>query len=348
MNKHGGYFGEKTDTVIDFSVNVNPLGVPKKLIHHLSDRFVELVRYPEIDGGKGKSLIAEYENINEQEIIIGNGATELIYLFTRAMRPKKALIIQPTFTEYERALKLVDCKVHNILTNPENRFNINLNRLLSKIEEIKPDLIVLCNPNNPTGTFTHIEEFKIVLDKLKEINACLFLDESFIDFSNGSSYISLINEYQIFIIRSMTKIFAIPGLRLGYGVGNKELIFRLNKIKEPWTINSFALNSIPILLKDYEYLEQTKKWYTKEKQYLFNELKATENIYVYKSEANYFLCKLLKGSATKMKEDLLNENIYIRTCEDFYGLNHTYIRVAVRSHHENVKLIKILNNYVQN
>jgi len=345
MNKHGGYFGEKRKNVIDFSVNINPLGVPEKLITELRGRLLDLVRYPEIDGESAKRILSEKLNVGKGSLILGNGATELIYLFARAIRPKKVLIIQPTFTEYNRAFELNDGSILNFKTDEKNDFNIDIDELINELDNVKPDVLVICNPNNPTGVFTDKEIIMPVLDKLKEIGACLFIDESFIDFTNRKAYASLIDNYQVFILRSMTKTYAIPGLRLGYGLASKEIITEMNKVKEPWTINSLALSAVPVLLEDNEYIAKMKAWHIEENKFLFNALDSINGLKVYKSEANFFLCRLYSVSAQSLKEHMLSKNIYIRTCEDFHGLNDEYVRFAVRSREENELLVKYLKDY---
>ena len=345
MNKHGGYFGEEKKKVIDFSVNINPLGVPERLISELKESLTELVRYPEIDGESAKKVLSKKLNVENESLILGNGATELIYLFARAFRPEKVMIVQPTFTEYNRAFELNGGSVINFNTDEKKDFNINIDSLINELNRIKPKALVICNPNNPTGVFTNKETLKPVLDVLKEIAACLFIDESFIDFTDKETFSSLINNYQIFILRSMTKTYAIPGLRLGYGLASKEIVAEMNKLKEPWTLNSLALSAVPVLLEDAEYMAKMKEWHIKENEFLFNELNSINGLKVYKSEANFFLCKLSLASAQSLKQYMLSRNIFIRTCEDFYCLDDDYVRLAVRSREENELLIKCLKDY---
>ncbi|KNF07899.1 threonine-phosphate decarboxylase CobD [Gottschalkia purinilytica] len=344
MNKHGGYFGDNDYKVIDFSVNINPLGVPGSLIDELQNSLRDLVRYPEIDGDTGKEVIASKIGVKKDNIVVGNGATELIYLFSKTFLPKKTLIVQPTFTEYSRALKLNGSEVYSFDTDEKQSFEINIDKLVAAIDNINPNLVVMCNPNNPTGVFTHKEDIKPVLDKIKAAGGYLFVDESFIDFTNEENYISFVKGYPIFLLRSMTKTYGIPGLRLGYGIGNKDIISEMNKKKEPWTINSLALKAIPILLEDQEYIHETFQWYNKEKEFLKNELDKIDYIKTYKSYGNFFLCRLLNENADSIKDYLLDKGIYIRTCEDFLGLDSSYIRLAIRERDENSLLIKYLKN----
>lgn len=345
MNKHGGYFGDSKKKIIDFSVNINPLGVPEKLKEKLKNSIDHLESYPEIDGISAKNILSERLNVHSEHLILGNGATELIYLFAKTFKPKKVLIIEPTFTEYERAFSLNTSEIYHFQCKEDDDFKINIESLIKEIDEIRPEVLVVCNPNNPTGIFTERESMRQVLDKLKSIDGKLFIDESFIDFTERDLYTSMIEDYPIFILRSMTKIYAIPGLRLGYGLANKSIIERMNKHKEPWTINSLALDSVEVLLEDIEYKDETQKWYLSEKKYLRESLKQIRLLSIYESEGNFFLCKLKSSNSIELRDYLLDLGIYIRTCEDFYGLDDSFVRIAVRTREENSALIRALNNY---
>lgn len=345
MIKHGGYFGKDKEDVIDFSVNINPLGVPFRLKEKLKKSIETLERYPEIDGKNGINLLSNRLDIDAENIILGNGATELIYLFARTFKPEKIMIIEPTFTEYERAFSLNGSQIHHFKTNEEDNFKIDTKRLVEELEDTHIDVLILCNPNNPTGVFTQKEDLCSLLKVLKDKNVKLFVDESFIDFTDKESYISLLEEYSIFLLRSMTKIYAIPGLRLGFGLASKQIIKEMNKNKEPWTINSLALDSIEVLLEDKFYKDQTDMWYSSEKERLKQGLKQIESIKVYDSEANFFLCRLNKSNSITLRNYMINRGIYIRTCEDFYGLDDSFIRLSIRTREENTRLVMELNRY---
>lgn len=342
MNEHGGYFGNKTDKIADFSVNINPLGVPSKLLEELTKELPNLIRYPEIDGKTAKETLSKHLNKEASQIILGNGATELIYLVARAIKANKVLIIQPTFTEYERAFKVTGSNIYHFCTYEKDRFYVDMLELLEAIESLNPQIVVLCNPNNPTGVFYEPNQLKPLLDTIRKRNSYLFVDESFIDFTEKISLDSYVEDYPIFILRSMTKTYGIPGLRLGYGIGSKELISKLSEIKEPWTINSLALKAVDILLNDKDYFNSTKTCCSKEKNFLLSKLSLIKNIKAFPSEGNFVLCKLQNYTGKELKEALLKDNIYIRTCTDFKGLNDEFIRLAVRSREENEKLIDSL------
>lgn len=342
MNKHGGYYGENQEKIIDFSVNINPLGVSEKVIKRIYKSLNEIVRYPEIDGSSARGIIARNLGIEKTQIILGNGATELIYLYARTIKANKVLILQPTFNEYERAFRLSGSEIFNFLLSEEGGFQIDEAELICKIKEIKPDMLVICNPNNPTGIFVEYQKLTGVFDYMKKIGSYIFIDESFIDFTDEEDLLSLVDKYPVFILRSMTKFYAIPGIRLGYGLACEEIIERLNAFKEPWTINSIALDIVSTLFEDKEYIANTKEWLYSEKGFVKEKLGKFEDIKVFNSYTNFHLCKISNQKASELREKLLTDRIYIRTCEDFYGLGDSYFRIAVRTHDENIKLIKSL------
>lgn len=352
MIKHGGYDGEKQGQVIDFSVNINPLGLPEKLIERIRESFFNIVSYPEVNGSRARGVIArhlafDYPELSKENIILGNGATELIYLFARALRPKKTLIIQPTFTEYERALRLLGSEIVYFQLSAANNFQIDEEKLLFKLKETKADLLVFCNPNNPTAVFTGYQRLEKVFAYLKKISANIFIDESFIDFTDQQSSASFLDKYPIFILKSMTKVYAIAGLRLGYALASSDLIARLNVFKEPWTVNSIALDIVEMLLKDKDYIARSKKYLRQEKAFMKAKLSTIKGLDVFDSSANFFLLSLKNQKASVLEEKLLMKDIYIRSCEDFPGLDDSYFRVAVKKHQENVHLIQSLKSIVK-
>lgn len=342
MNKHGGYFGEKKDEVLDFSININPIGFPNDIYEVIMRNIKNIVRYPEINGKTAREILAKHLSLAPEQLIMGNGASELIYLFARSIKPERVLIVQPTFNEYERAFRLEGCDIQYFITDKNNDFKIDINKLINTIDTIKPNVVVLCNPNNPTGIYTDIEKVHILLDKMKDLSGHIFVDESFIDFTFKKSLVTFIDKYPIFILRSMTKIYGIPGIRLGYGIGSANIIEMLNKIKEPWTMNSMALELVQPLLEKKDFIVNTNKIVQKEKEYLCSELKKISSLEVFCDQGNFMLCRLKSSDVKLLKKKLLKRNIYIRTCEDFIGLDNSYFRMAIKLHEENEKLVDAL------
>jgi threonine-phosphate decarboxylase len=345
MNKHGGYLGENKK-MLDFSVNINPLGIPAGIREKLIAGIDELVKYPEITGLSAIGKIADDLAVQPENIILGNGAIELIYLFARSMGPGKALIVQPTFNEYERALKLYGWDVvHHVLTEQDN-FTINPEALSAVIKNEKPQAVFLCNPNNPTGRLYGNDFIRqMIAHSAPEIN--WFLDESFIDFSDESGSLSLVKEAKqaVFILKSLTKFYALPGLRIGYGVGLAGIIKKMEDFKEPWTVNALALIAATAVYDEKDYAKQTKSYIKGEGQRVFNALSQIRTLKVYPSGADFHLCRLLIGTVTELQIALEKEGMSLRTCEDFIGLDDSYFRIAIKKEADNTKLLTFLKNW---
>lgn len=339
MNKHGGYYG-KNEKMIDFSVNINPFGTSEYIKKLLIDNINELHKYPEIDGFSTRKSIAEYLNLDNDNIILGNGAIELIYLFANIFSKKKVLVIQPTFNEYERAFKMFNCIFYNYINSENNGFVLDYECFAMEIKKINPDVVVICNPNNPTGIYT---DYSLIEDICKKYsNTIWFIDESFIDFSLKNNGQHLIEKYNVFLLRSITKFFALPGLRAGYGIGNKVIIERMKKLKQPWTVNHLALQVLSSFFRDEKYINMTYNWIDKTRSEFYKKLTKLNNISVINSSSNFILCKHKNILASELNKILNNNNIYIRTCNDFIGLDKYYFRIAIKLKEENQIIIENL------
>ena len=329
------------DEIIDFSSNINPKvidGLEKYILEGLK----ETKKYPDINYTNLRNNIGEYLDISPEYIIAGNGATEIIYLLMKNIKSRIA-IFNPTFSEYIRAAKLNDLKIHRLHLDEKQGFTIN-------IEDIKKDMdkfdsLFICNPNNPSGNVQRIKE---ILDLLKENNKLLIVDETFMEFVGDEDEYSLvkyIKEYDnLFIIKAVTKFFGMPGLRLGYGItSNSDLINRIYYHKEPWTINSFADNLSKYIFKDMKYIQESKQYYINERKYMLEQLKMIQTIIVNDTNSNFILIRLKKHKAKDIKNELLKNNkILIRDASNFIGLDNSYIRVAIKTREENDSLIKNL------
>ncbi|MDD2629295.1 MAG: threonine-phosphate decarboxylase CobD [Limnochordia bacterium] len=340
MNKHGGYYGDDREDVLDFSVNINPLGPPKSVLACLEESLAQIHRYPEIEGAKHKELLAKRLGIEPEEVMLGNGGIELIYLYARAMAHERALIIQPTFNEYERAFRLARTEVYHHVLQAADNFQVDLARLHKQIRQVKPDVIVLCNPNNPTGSYLSPSGLAAIFQKASGCH--FFIDESFVDFGGVGMPWGLIKEYPVFVLRSMTKFYAMPGIRLGYGVANSKIIAQMRVYKEPWTVNQLALKALACVVDDEEYLKTTKEWFRTEKDYLYRRLMAIRSIQVFPSHCNFHLIKYQNAATSVLQSRLLQAGIYIRTCEDFVGLGGEFYRMAVKTREDNQRLLAAL------
>ncbi|PKM52073.1 MAG: threonine-phosphate decarboxylase [Firmicutes bacterium HGW-Firmicutes-7] len=341
MNIHGGYFGKNRKKILDFSVNLNPLGVPESVKDYIVNHLDALDTYPEIEAKTAREQLAVEYDLEASNIIMGNGAVELIYLLARTIKPKKVLLLQPTFNEYERAFVQSDSECINYSLNSEKAFALELEGILDMIVTNKPEVMIVCNPNNPTGTYIGNNILEKIIKTLKLHGGILMVDESFSAFENLPTAVSLLHHGNVFLLRSMTKYYAIAGIRLGYGMGAETIIEKMKLHKEPWTLNAIACNIVDVLLKDKEYQFKTKEWYKEEKAYFLENLKKVPFLHAFESKANFFLCRCALDSS-ELKNRLLEKGIYIRTCNDFVNLEEKYIRLAIRQRVENKQLFQML------
>jgi L-threonine-O-3-phosphate decarboxylase len=327
------------DKIIDFSANINPLGMPKSVEKAIIKGLSQIERYPDITYFELTRAIGEFENVNRENIILGNGAAEVLFNVVRGINPKKALILAPTFSEYEEATRAVYGEVIYYELKEEDNFHIQ-DDIFNFIND-RLDLIFICNPNNPTGVITSRDILIKILVKAQKHNVKVLLDESFLDFVQGNlSMISYISEYDnLIIIKSLTKFFALPGLRIGYGLcSNVALKEKLKKISPAWNVNILAEIATKAGLKDENYINESIKNIIKEKEYLHKELSQIKELKVYEPSVNFIFFKNL--NSINLKEELLKRNILIRSCSNYESLNSHYYRIAVRNHEENFILVK--------
>ena len=351
MNKdlHGGniykFQREGKNDILDYSSNINPLGVSQKFIGIAKESFDKLVNYPDPYYIELRKKIAKFNSLNMDNIIVGNGATEILFLYIRALKPKKVLILAPCFAEYERALKSVGAQIEYFELKEKNNFYPDIQTLKKKLEGQHYDLFLFCNPNNPTGQLIKFDDVKDLAAICKKQDMKIFIDEAFIEFVENwkEKTAALLKNKDVFIMRAFTKFFAIPGLRLGYGISfDEELMNKLQAEKEPWSVNTFANLAGLVMLDDKDYIKKSEKWVAEEKNFLYKELSKNKNLKVYKSECNFLLIKLLTTTSQEIQTKLLEKNILVRDASNFQFLDESYIRVAVKDREKNLKLIESL------
>ena len=342
MNKHGGYLGGNT-AMVDFSININPLGMPPGVQSAIEAAMTDLGRYPEITGISARDKLAADVGVSPEQLILGNGAIELIYLFVKSVKPKRALIVTPTFNEYARALKMnASCQVASFALSPEEDFTIDRDKFCDAVKNFSPEVIFLCTPNNPTGKLVD-QDFLEDLMMACPGETTWFVDESFIEFSGAAGCLAFMKQdrRQIFILRSLTKFFGVPGLRIGYGVGSRAIVEQMALHKEPWTINAFALAAAKVVYDDAAYMENTRTYLQAERIRVRNAVSALPGIKVYESAADFHLYRVA-GSAPALQEKLNAKNINVRTCEDFAGLEEHFFRAAIKKSEDNDRFIAAL------
>ena len=378
MDFHGGniykVFREKNlKEILDYSSNINPYGIPESLKSRIIENLEILERYPDPDYVELREKLAHLNKIDISDIVLGNGATEIIFLFMKVINPKKILIVSPTFGEYERAVKATEiprdivslsCSGDN--KNIENKeieieyfelkesddFKLNIGNLKNELEK-KYDLLIICNPNNPTGKFLKLAQTEEILKECNKYDTKLFIDEAFIEFLADGMKESIINTEEnkknLFVTRAFTKFFAIPGLRLGYGMYfDKELEQKISEKKEPWSVNNIAEMAGLTVLDDTEYIEKTLKWITKEKIYMYEKLNEISGIKVYETEVNFITGKIdeklfSEGLNVKiLREKMLEQGILIRDASNFKFLDERFFRLAIKNRKNNDRVIETL------
>jgi threonine-phosphate decarboxylase len=355
LREHGGNIYERAwmngfspDQVIDFSASINPRGMPRKAIEELKNHIGLVPHYPEPYSESLSAAIAGQLCVDTGSVLCGNGSTELIYLIPRILKPKRVLITAPAFSEYEKACTISGpVSMDRYVLKPARDFILDPDGFINAMRGARPgkkgqrcDLAFLCNPNNPTGRLMQKEDVLAIADAARAIRCHLVVDEAFIDFCPGESVIDSVagNPYLI-VLRSMTKFYALAGLRLGFGVFPLRLAARLKRSKEPWSVNNLALAAGRVLFSDEAYRKATLAMFRREKRFLekrFSDIGIT----YFASDANYYL--LYFKNAGTIVGTLEKKGILVRDCSNFKGLGKGYVRIAVRSRQENELLMKEL------
>lgn len=343
--------GIKKEEIIDFSGNINPFGISSKIKSILKENLHIIETYPDKDYFLLKNSISEYVKSSFENIIVGNGATELISLFLKIISPLKSLIISPSYSEYEKELKKLKSEISYFNLKEEENFILNTDSLIKNINN--QQIVILCNPNNPTGTAIDINNLEKIARHCQKNNIFFMIDETYAEFTNFKDNISAIGLAQkfdnIFIIRGTSKFFAIPGARLGYAIcSNKDLLERINQEKDPWSVNSFA-NLIGInIFKDLEFIENTQNLIFNEREKFFKEIDKIHSLKFYKSKSNFILCKILNEKTSDyVFENLIKEKILIRNAQNFQFLNNKYFRFCILKPHQNELLLNKLINILK-
>lgn len=318
INGHGDEI--QTELIANFSSNVWYSADNSALYQHLSASLPQIARYPEADAYSLKLALATQNKIEPSQVLVCNGSTEAFYLIANAFFGKKSLIVTPTFSEYADA-----CRIHN-----HSVYQTNRNNLCENIDNLQPDLVWICNPNNPDGhCFTATELIQLFRSFP---DSTFIIDQAYIDFTLiEANIIPEIPHYNnIIVVQSLTKRFAIPGLRLGYIVSSKESINKIEKYKMPWSVNSLAIEAGKYILnggnKDF-----TLEAWLEDTSIFKQQINDLDNFKIIETEMPYFLIKLKSGKASELKSYLLNEKILVRDATNFEGLEGEFVRICTLS-----------------
>lgn len=338
-------YGIKKEDITSFSANVNPLGISPALRRTLSEKIDAITSYPDRDYVSLRRCIADYVGTDLEHIIVGNGSTELISLFIQIEHPKKAVVIGPSYSEYEREISLGGGTTLYYPLREEDGFFLNTADFISHLKD-DIDLLVLCNPNNPTSTCITKKSMRLILDACMQHGIYVMVDETYVEFADNMEQITsvpLTNYYNnLVILRGTSKFFAAPGLRLGYAVtGNHDLIKMINARKNPWTINSLAAIAGEIMFQDESYIQETKTLISSERRRMYERFSARDDFKVYEPSGNFMLVKILRPQLTS--QDLFDRTIrrgmMIRDCSTFPFLDDKYIRFCFMEPRMNDRLV---------
>lgn len=343
-------YGIKKENITSFSANVNPLGLSSKLKASLAEHLDVITSYPDREYTTLRKIIADYCGSEYEHILVGNGSTELISLFIQMEHPKKAMIIGPTYSEYEREVSLGGGTSLYFPLKESADFKLDLRKLEEQLNE-SIDLLILCNPNNPTSSAITRSTMRSILDICKLHDIFVMVDETYIEFADNYDEINAVplTAYynNLIILRGISKFFASPGLRLGYAItGNTDLIKTINSHKNPWTINSLAEVAGRLMFTDTDYINATKELISTERSRIVSKLKEMPDFKVYEPSANFVLVKILREdlNADILFDKAIRQNLMIRNCSSFPFLSNKYFRFCFMMPEMNDKLLKVIED----
>lgn len=346
---HGGdIYHERFEAIredlVDFSSNINPLGMPEAVREAMAAGIDSCIKYPDPFCRLLSEHVATFEGVKKEQLFFTNGAADFFFRLASSMKPQKALLCAPTFADYEKALNTVDCDLIFYNLSPENSFQISEDYLDYISSDI--NLLILCNPANPTGQILHRSLLEKILTKAASHGVTVVVDECFMDFLEEGATLTAkgyVGEFEnLLVVRAFTKNFALPGVRLGYAIcSDGEHIGRLRECGQDWSVSTLAQAAGIAASREQDYLIRSRKLIAEEREYLADQLKEME-LEVYPSYANFMLFHM--AGRADLKERLLEKGILIRSCGNYRNLGSDYYRIAVKSHEDNCKLVKAIKD----
>lgn len=339
-------YGFEENDIVDFSSNINPLGPSTEAIKHLSNNLNLVTTYPDPDYIALKESISTYSGAKSENIVLGAGTTELFKEYIEFIMPKKAMVLSPCYSEYENELKSIGSEVFHENLLEENDYTVSLNSMLDKIKSKKIELLIFANPNNPTGTILTKDE----VSKILELGIYVLVDETYVEFTDKTvfSTVELTKSYpNLFVARGVSKFYASPGIRLGYGITSDAKLLSIFEEKSMlWNINIFADIMGQKMFADVEYQTAVFEFMKEQREYFLDELSKIEAIKYFPSHGNFILCKILnEKSSHELREHLMKKAIVIRDCSNFKNLSEKNFRFCILSKKDNERLIKELKDY---
>ena len=342
----------------DFSASINPLVVPPAARRVLRSAINKIQHYPDPEGRALVRALAARHHIAPENVLLGNGTVELIYAIPAALNIRRGLIIGPTFSEFERALLLSNARVTTVLAHPSDGYRQPVQDVLERAKSSRSSVsgkrrapvqaVFLCNPNSPTGQSISRNNVYPLLEAVKRQGGCLIVDETFVEFCEEKSVLRrAVRDDSLLVLRSFTKFYGIPGLRIGYAVGTEKTLRVVRDRLPPWSVNTLAQEAALACLQDVRYKQRTLQFFEKERPVFKRALERIPGFRVYPSSANFFLVELT-GSLTsrQVRAALMQRGFFVRDCSNYPGLHERMLRFAVRTPTENARLVKHLQHVV--
>ncbi len=348
LEKIAEYYHIPKEAIVMFGANVNPLGLSDAVKQTLAAHLDIISSYPDRSYTSLKQAISRYCGCSPETIVVGNGSTELISLLISQRSAKKAFVLGPTYSEYERELALTGGLLSYYNLKESDDFILDTEDFINSIPE-DADLVIICNPNNPTSSAVHQEDMEKIVSFCQKRNIFVMIDETYVEFAPNTEKITAVpitKRYDnLMVIRGVSKFFAAPGLRFGYGItSNKEFLSMLLTHQNPWSLNSVGAFAGELMLKDEKYIGRTRRLIDAERTRMCRELKALDSFKVYPAYANFILLKILKKGVDSFQvfETAVKEKLMIRDCSSFQSLEGEFVRFCVMKPEDNTRLLSVL------
>ncbi len=346
------YYGIPKEDIVSFSANVNPLGLSDAFRNALAGQLDVITSYPDRDYKKLKNAISDYCHCNQEHVLVGNGSTELISLIIRLCRPGRAVVLGPTYSEYERELLLAGKSCTYVTTREADQFVLKEESLTACLcEEIS--LLILCNPNNPTSSLITRKQMAHILEVCKRFDILVMVDETYMEFvpdADSVTAVSLTDSYDnLVVLRGVSKFFAAPGLRLGYAItGNGPLLSAVSDKQNPWAVSSLADAAGQLLFSDKEHIQKTRDLIGAERARMEQALSAVDGLKTYKPYANFILVRIIKEGLTSsdLFDMAIRRGLMIRDCSSFFAPDSSYFRFCFMLPKDNDRLLSCIREFL--
>ncbi len=348
------HYGLKKEDIVNFGANVNPLGLSEQVKKALATHLDLLSSYPDRSYTSLRNILSTYCQIPADFILPGNGSSELISLLIEERRPKHTMILGPTYSEYSRELGFSDSTIDCFYLKPEQDFQLSVEELCLALAKKQIDFLILCNPNNPTSSVIFHPELIKLLEFCQDHNIFVMIDETYVEFAPDVDAVTAVpltqNFQNLMVLRGVSKFFAAPGMRFGYGItGNAEFLKKLKSKQIPWSLNSLGAFAGELLFQDKEYIKKTRNLILSEREYMYTKLRELPFFYVYPAYANFLLVQIQKDGLTSSDvfEACIREGLMIRDCSSFTGLEGEFVRFCIMDPEDNRRLLTVFQKISQ-